>query len=662
MSADPQLSSGIQTDELDPNIRPQDDLFRHVNGKWIERTEIPSDKARYGSFYVLAEEAEKAVRDIIEEAQSAAEGTEERKFGDLYASFQGVERIEQLGSEPLKPLLAEVDSISTIDELLSTLGSLERQGTSGLFQLFVDNDPGNPERYLVFLEQGGIGLPDESYFREEKFDEVRVKYQEFLERMFALAGQSQASAKAARVFALEKQIAERHWDNVRSRDSEATYNLTKWADVSSAGVSTSPGSETPDLDGWLKALDPPAGAFAEMVVRQPSFVDGVKSLFVADQLEAWKDWLRWQVIRSFAPYLSSDFVDANFDFYGKTLTGTPELRARWKRGVSLVEGSMGEAVGKIYVERHFSPTAKASMDVLVDNLVEAYRQSINELHWMTDATRQRALEKLEKFTPKIGFPVKWRDYSTLEIVADDLLANVRATSEFEFQRELGKIGKPLDRDEWFMTPQTINAYYNPGFNEIVFPAAILQFPFFDENSDAAANYGAIGAVIGHEIGHGFDDQGSKYDGDGRLTDWWTADDREAFEKLTSSLIEQYNALAPRQVPGNFVNGALTIGENIGDLGGLGIAWKAYLISLGGEEPPVVDGMTGAERFFLSWAQAWQLKARDLEVIRLLSIDPHSPNEFRCNQIVRNIDAFYETFGVTPNDELWLDPSERVTIW
>jgi putative endopeptidase len=407
-----------------------------------------------------------------------------------------------------------------------------------------------------------------------------------------------------------------------------------------------------------------------------------------DHLEAWTDWLRWQVIRSNAAYLSSEFVAANFDFYGKTLTGTPELRARWKRGVSLVEGSMGEAIGRIYVERHFPAEAKASMDVLVANLIEAYRQSIRELPWMTEATRERALEKLEKFTPKIGFPVKWRDYSSLSVDASDLLGNVRATNEFEFQRELGKIGKPLDRDEWFMTPQTINAYYNPGFNEIVFPAAILQFPFFDASRDAAANYGAIGAVIGHEIGHGFDDQGSKYDGDGRLTDWWTEEDRAAFEKLTASLIEQYNALAPRQIPDHHVNGALTIGENIGDLGGLGIAWKAYLISLGAgasvpelvegptvsasgastgsatvpTSPPVIDGLTGAERFFLSWAQAWQQKTRDEEAIRLIAIDPHSPSEFRCNQIVRNIDEFYETFEVTETDELWLDPNERVTIW
>ncbi|MBC7760397.1 MAG: peptidase M13, partial [Candidatus Saccharibacteria bacterium] len=352
----------------------------------------------------------------------------------------------------------------------------------------------------------------------------------------------------------------------------------------------------------------------------------------------------------------------NFDFYGRTLTGTPQLRDRWKRGVSLVEGAMGEAVGRIYVERHFPQGAKVAMDVLVGNLVEAYRQSITGLAWMSAATQHRAIEKLDKFTPKIGYPVKWRDYSRLEISATDLIANVRATSEFEFQRELGKIGTPLDRDEWFMTPQTINAYYNPGFNEIVFPAAILQYPFFDEARDAAANYGAIGAVTGHEIGHGFDDQGSKYDGDGRLIDWWTAADREAFEKLTSSLIGQYNELAPRQVPDHHVNGALTIGENIGDLGGLSIAWKAYLISLAGEQPPVIDGMSGSERFFLSWAQAWQQKGRDEEVIRLIAIDPHSPNEFRCNQIVRNIDGFYDTFTVTESDALWLDPEERVTIW
>ena len=659
MTAASPLPSGIHSEELDPAVRPQDDLFRHVNGKWIDRTEIPSDKARYGSFHVLAEEAEKAVREIIVEAQGSAEGTEERKFGDLYASYMDEARINELGASPLTHDLQSVDAVSDIPSLLETLGRLERQGVSGFFQLYIDNDPGNPERYIALFEQGGLGLPDESYYREEKFADIRTAYVGYLQKMFELAGMDDAAARAGRVLELETAIAAFHWDNVKCRDSEKTYNLSTWpAVVTTASEAT----DGPDLNRWLDALDAPDGVFDELVLRQPSFLAGVATLLDAGHLEAWTDWLRWQVIRSSAAYLSDDFVEANFDFYGRTLTGTPQLRDRWKRGVSLVEGAMGEAVGRIYVERHFPQGAKVAMDVLVGNLVEAYRQSITGLAWMSAATQHRAIEKLDKFTPKIGYPVKWRDYSRLEISATDLIANVRATSEFEFQRELGKIGTPLDRDEWFMTPQTINAYYNPGFNEIVFPAAILQYPFFDEARDAAANYGAIGAVIGHEIGHGFDDQGSKYDGDGRLIDWWTAADREAFEKLTSSLIGQYNELAPRQVPDHHVNGALTIGENIGDLGGLSIAWKAYLISLAGVQPPVIDGMTGSERFFLSWAQAWQQKGRDEEVIRLIAIDPHSPNEFRCNQIVRNIDGFYDTFTVTESDALWLDPEERVTIW
>jgi putative endopeptidase len=648
-------ASGINTGELDPGVRPQDDLFRHVNGQWIARTEIPADKARWGSFYLLAEEAEKAVREIIIEAQSAAEGTEARKIGDLYASFMDEERAEQLEATPIEADLASVDQVTSIPVLLSTLGRLERAGVSGAVQLYVDNDPGNPERYLVFVEQSGLGLPDESYYRDEKFVSVRDSYAAFVERMFRLAGYADAAQRARRVFSLETELAAHHWDNVSSRDSEKTYNLKTWGQVSALAAGA-------DLDRWISGLDAPEGVFEEVVVRQPSFISGLAATLTPARLDAWRDWLRWQIIRSSAAYLSSDFVEANFDFYGRTLSGTPQLRDRWKRGVSLVEGALGEAVGRVYVERHFKPSAKASMDVLVGYLVEAYRDSISKLDWMTAETRSRALEKLDKFTPKIGYPVKWRDYSKLSIDPGNLIANVRATSEFEFQRELGKIGKPLDRDEWFMTPQTINAYYNPGFNEIVFPAAILQFPFFDENRDAAANYGAIGAVIGHEIGHGFDDQGSKYDGDGRLTDWWTEADRAAFEERTKALIEQYDPLSPKQVPDHYVNGALTIGENIGDLGGLSIAWKAYLLSLGGAEPAVIDGLTGAERFFLSWAQAWQMKLRDEEAIRLLAIDPHSPNEFRCNQIVRNIDAFYDAFAVTTTDALWLEPGKRVTIW
>ncbi|TFB75192.1 peptidase M13 [Cryobacterium glaciale] len=648
-------ASGINQNELDPEVRPQDDLFRHVNGKWIARSEIPADKARWGSFMMLAEDAEKAVREIIVEAQTAPAGSLERKFGDLYTSFLDENRIEALGATPLHKDLQAVDAVTSISELLATLGRLERGGVAGAFHLYVDNDPGNPERYLVFIAQGGIGLPDESYYREEKFAEIRTKYQEFLERMFTLAGFADAADRARRVFDLETELASHHWDKVATRDSEKTYNLRTWGQVSALAAGA-------DVDLWLDGLDAPAGALEEVVVREPSYIAGLAATLTDDRLESWQDWLRWQVIRSSAAYLSGEFVEANFDFYGRTLSGTPQLRDRWKRGVSLVEGALGEAVGRIYVERHFKPSAKESMDVLVANLVAAYENSISTLDWMTEETRTRALEKLRKFTPKIGYPVKWRDYSSLQITADDLISNVKAAGEFEFQRELGKIGKPLDRDEWFMTPQTINAYYNPGFNEIVFPAAILQFPFFDDERDPAANYGAIGAVIGHEIGHGFDDQGSKYDGDGRLIDWWTADDKASFELRTTALIAQFEGLEPKAIPGNTVNGALTIGENIGDLGGLSIAWKAYLLSLDGQKSPVIDGLTGAERFFLSWAQAWQMKLRDAEAIRLLAIDPHSPNEFRCNQIVSNIPAFYEAFDVTEADALYLAPEKRVTIW
>ena len=649
------LTSGIDRDELDESIRPQDDLYRHVNAKWIARTPIPSDKARYGSFMILAEEAEKAVRDIIEQAQSADPGTPERKVGDLYASFMDEARIDVLGAEPLTPLLAEAAAIDSPASLASTVGRLERRGMPGFVQLFVDNDPGNPERYLIFVEQGGLGLPDEAYYREEKHAETLAAYRAHIDRMLELAGLDDTAARADRVVALETALAAHHWDAVRNRDAQATYNLRTWQQWSDS-------APTLPLDQWREAYGIPTSALAEVVLRQPDFTPGLATLVAEHDLEAWRDWLRYGIVRSMAPYLSSAFVDESFAFFGRTLTGAPELRARWKRGVAFVERAMGEAVGEAYVARHFRPEAKAAMDDLVAHLVEAYRQSIESLEWMTPATRTRALEKLQKFTPKIGYPVRWRDYSRLEVDPTDLLANVQAAGEFEFARELAKIGSPIDRDEWFMTPQTVNAYYNPGFNEIVFPAAILQYPFFDAGRDAAANYGAIGAVIGHEIGHGFDDQGSRFDGDGRLHDWWTAEDRAAFEARTASLIAQYDALEPTETPGHHVNGALTIGENIGDLGGLGIAWKAYLLSLDGAEPPVIDGFTAAQRFFLSWAQAWQIAIRPEEALRLLSIDPHSPNEFRCNQIVRNIDAFVEAFDVREGDALWLAPEERVTIW
>jgi len=648
-------TSGFDPTTLSTTVRPQDDLYQYVNGSWIERTKMPEDKARYGTFDVLNDMSELAIREILDESRDAPEGSEARKVGDLYSSFLDEERINARGARPLVDRLAQVESVTAVNELLALIGRLQRRGIGGFYAVFVDNDPGDPERYITMLEQGGLSLPDESYYREEHFAPIREAFVGHVQRMLDLAGLSNTADRAKRIFELETQIAAGHWNNVDSRDSEKTYNLKAWAEASELFGDVR-------LELWHNALESPVGSFDEVVLRQPSFASAVGALFTEENLEAWKDWLTWQIIAGDAPFLSSEFVDEHFDFYGRTLTGAESIRPRWKRAVALVEGAMGEATGKIYVERHYPPEVKVRMDVLVANLIEAYRQSITDLEWMGEATRLRALEKLDAFTPKIGYPVRWRDYTTLRIDSTDVLANVRAASEFEFNRNLSKIGQPVDRDEWFMTPQTVNAYYNPGFNEVVFPASILQPPFFDPERDEAANYGAIGAVIGHEIGHGFDDQGSKFDGTGKLADWWEPSDRAAFEERTKALIEQYDALSPKLTPELHVNGALTVGENIGDLGGLSIAWKAYLISLNGDDSPVIDGLTGAQRFFFAWVQTWRLKARKEEVERLLAIDPHSPDEFRANQIVRNIDEFYESFDVSENDAMWLEPAARVTIW
>lgn len=642
------LSSGIDLGELSDDIRPQDDLFQHVHAKWLARTEIPSDRARWGSFAVLADVAEQSVREIIEESTDAEPGTEQRKVGDLFASFMDKDAIEARGIDPIRPLLERADAVQTIDDVQRLVGEFDRTGGPSFFGEYVDNDPGQPDRYIVNIVQGGIGLPDESYYREASFADLRERYSAYLETMFGHLGSENAKAEAAAVFALETELAAKHWNAVDSRDSVRTYNLVELA------------SAYPDLATWLAATGSTA-ALAEVHLHQPSFVDGLIGLLTEERVDDWRSWLRVGVLRAYAPYLTKEISSDNFAFYGTALTGAPEQRERWKRGVSLVEGGIGDAVGKIYVERHFPPRAKAAMDEIIAHLIAAYRDSMSTLSWMSDETRQRALEKLDSFMPKIGYPVRWKQYDALEI-GDDVVSNVQAVHAFEHDRELRKIGAPLDRDEWFMNPQTVNAYYNPGFNEIVFPAAILQPPFFNPDRDAAANFGAIGAVVGHEIGHGFDDQGSKYDGDGRLHDWWTEADRLRFDELTAALIVQYDALSPSEAPEHKVNGSLTIGENIGDLGGLGIAWKAYLRALGGAESPVIDGLTGAQRFFLSWAQAWQIKIRHEEAVRLVSIDPHAPNEHRTNQIVKNLDAFIEAFGVSEGDQMWLDPELRVSIW
>ncbi len=652
------MKPGLDKAELSSSISPTQDLFRHVNGSWLDNTEIPEDKAVYGSFYLLADDSELAVRQILEEASDNPTAGVSQQIGDLYASFLDEDKIEQLGAQPLAKDLAKIAAVSDFKQLFHLIGELERTGVHGLWGSYIDNDPGNPERYLVHLYNGGLGLPDKDYYTDEKYLDVRTEYPLHMARMFELAGWSKADAEksAKLILELETKIAAIHWSRVESRDAEATYNLKTFADLKNLNPSI-------HWDEYLSGLGLTDSFLEWNVVMMPSFFEGLDKILVEENLESLKTWLSWIFIRAHAPYLSKDFVSERFAFYGTTLTGQPVNRPRWKRAVSLVEGSLGEAVGQIYVEKHFPASSKTQMDKLVAHLIEAYRQSIDQLEWMTAETKAKAQQKLNKFTPKIGYPDKWKDYSSIVIDRNDLLENIKNVSEWEFEYEVKKIGAPIDRDEWHMTPQTVNAYYNPGLNEIVFPAAILQPPFFSEQADDAMNFGGIGAVIGHEIGHGFDDQGSKYDGDGKLISWWTKDDREAFEKLTRSLIDQYNALSPEQLDDSHkVNGELTIGENIGDLGGLGIAWKAYLISLNGSQPPVVDGMTAAERFLISWAQCWRAMSREEIAIQRLATDPHSPAEFRCNQVVKNLDIFHDTFKTSESDPMWLAPEKRVVIW
>ncbi len=650
------MKSGIAREGMDTDVRPQDDLFAFVNGRWISETAIPDDRARHGTFNVLSDAAEQQLRAIVEEAAAAdAEpGTSTRKVGDLFGSFMDEARVDTLGVEPLASDLGRIDAVADTTDLWRLLGGLQRRGFGGAVMPFVDTDNRKSDSYVVYLEQSGISLPDEAYYREDGFAEIREAYVGHVARMLTLAGLPDAEDAAARVMALETRLASAHWDNVTTRDAVKSYTKLDAA----ALRERTPGL---DWDAWIEGMEAPPQAFAEVVVRQPSFLEQLAEAVSEVDLEDWKTWLRWRLVHDAAPYLSGDLVAENFDFYGRTLTGAPKLRERWKRGVSLVEGALGEAAGQLYVERHFPPAAKARMLELVDNLVEAYRRDIGMLDWMGEETRQRALDKLDAFTPKIGYPDTWRDYTALAIRRDDLLGNVRRAAAFETDRQLAKLGGPVDRGEWFMTPQTVNAYYNPGMNEIVFPAAILQPPFFDSEADDAVNYGAIGSVIGHEIGHGFDDQGSRYDGTGNLVDWWTEDDRARFDALANTLIEQYAGFEPRALPGRTVNGALTVGENIGDLGGLTIAYAAYRIATEGGEPPVIDGFTGAQRFFLGWGQVWRSKEREAEAIRLLSIDPHSPPEFRAN-VVRNLHEFYAAFDVVEGDALWLPEDARVRIW
>lgn len=652
--------SGIDLSHLDPTVRPQDDLFGHVNGRWLAEHTMPADRATDGAFRELHDRAEEQVHEIITAA--AGPGADEQRIGDLYASFVDEDAVESRGLAPLLAELAGIDTATNPEALATLIGGLQRSGAGGGVGLYVDTDSKDSSRYLVHLTQSGLGLPDESYYRDEQHAAILGAYPGHIAAMFALVfggSPDEYADRAGRIVALETKLAAAHWDVVRRRDADLTYNLRTFADL----PVDAPGF---DWNGWITAVGASPEKVAEVIVRQPDYLTAFAQLWASADFADWQDWARWRLIHARAAVLPAAVVAEDFDFYGRTLSGTEQIRERWKRGVSLVESLMGDAVGRIYVEQHFPPDAKARMDVLVANLREAYRVSIDDLEWMTPATRRRALEKLDRFTAKIGYPANWRDYSALVIDRDDLYGNVIRGTQVESDREVGKLGGPVDRDEWFMTPQTVNAYYNPGMNEIVFPAAILQPPFFDAQADDAANYGGIGAVIGHEIGHGFDDQGSKYDGDGHLVDWWTDADRSEFTVRTNALIAQYDTFVPRDLAQRpdppHVQGAFTVGENIGDLGGLSIALLAYRLSLGGRPAPVIDGLSGEQRVLFGWAQVWRTKSRPAEAVRRLATDPHSPPEFRCNGVVRNVDTFYEAFGVTEGDALFLDPQQRVRIW
>ena len=645
------MKSGIDRQFMDPAVRPQDDLFRHFAGTWLDTYEIPADRASDGVSRALYDIAEVQVREIIETASGEGEA---QKIGDLYKSFMDTDAIKERGLTPLTADLAAIDAITNLTSFITTMAQLETRGLGGIFGAAIYADAMDSSMNIFHIGQGGISLPDEAYYREEQYQPIREAFVAHVQKMGKLAG---VPLMAQEILALETEIASHHWDQVKDRDATLTYNKTTRSELEVLAPNF-------QWDLWATNAQIPSIAFDVLNIHEPSFFSGLSSM-LADfdtHRDVWVSWLKWNLISGSAAYLTDDLVEQNFAFYGTTLSGTPKIRERWKRGVSLVQGSLGEAIGKVYVGLYFPAQAKASMLELVDYLVQAYEVSIKELPWMSDATKAKALEKLGKFTPKIGYPDKWRDYSTLEIKADDLVGNLQRIAAFGHAYEVAKIGQPVDRDEWHMTPQTVNAYYNPLMNEIVFPAAILQPPFFDMEADMAANYGGIGAVIGHEIGHGFDDQGSKYDGDGNMVDWWVDSDRAAFEKLADQLIKQYDALSPGATPDVHVNGAFTVGENIGDLSGLEIAYKAYKLALKGAQAPVIDGLTGDQRFFLSWAQAWRGKNRPEEIRRRIATDPHSPDEFRCNQIVRNLAPFYSAFEVTPEDQMWLAPSERVRIW
>ncbi len=649
------LKSGIYLTNLDTQIKPQDDFFRYVNGNWLAKTEIPADKSRWGSFDELRDSSSKHVLQIVKDAAAkpADAGSDPQKIGDMFRAFMDTATIEKLGLTPLQADIARIEQLKTTAELATLWGQLQVERYGAPVGVFVGQDQKNSTQYITGINQSGLGLPDRDYYlkSDEKSAKIQKQYQWMIARFWELAGWPDGSAAAEKIFAIETKLANAQWSRVQNRDRTKTYNKMTVAQLASAA----PGF---DWQAFLAAAE--LGQIQELVVRQPEYLVAFAKIQAEVPLQDWQLYLKFHLLRSKSPLLTSAFEQANFDFYGRVLTGLQEQKPREERAVVAIDDALGFMVGKLYVEKYFKPEAKARMEQLIKNLRVAFEQAINDLTWMSPATKQQAQVKLQKFNAKIGYPEVWRDYSCLTIKADDLVGNVKRSSVCEYQRMIARLGKPVDRNEWGMTPQTVNAYYSSTMNEIVFPAAILQPPFFDVEADDAVNYGGIGGVIGHEITHGFDDQGRRSDGDGNLRDWWTPDDESQFKQRAQLMIDQYNSYNP--IDDLHVQGALTLGENIADLGGLTVAYRAYQNSLAGKTAPIIDGFTGEKRLFIGWAQVWRNKARDEALRQMLITDPHSPGMYRVQGILSNMPEFYQAYDVKAGDGMYRPEAQRVKIW
>jgi len=651
-----QKKSGVDHQYFDQNVKGNDDFYQHVNGGWLKNTEIPADKSRWGTFDILHEESLKQLHDIVDELskQQLVEGSSEQKVASLYANFMDEKSIEALGIQPIQAEITNVDALKSKKDIAQLAAHFSRIGVTSPFDVGIDQDMKNSTEMVAMLGQSGLGLPDRDYYlkNDAKFKKIRSQYLKYIEKTLTLAGDKQAAQHAQGILKLETQIAKIQWSNVQNRDVTKLYNIYKTQDLAklSPKIDWQTYLEKQELSDKIKTIQ----------VIQPSYFKGLSPIVDNTSLGVWKAYFKFHLVSDFSSLLSQAFVDNSFDFYSKQLREIKEQKPRWKRGVQLVEGTLGESLGQIYVKKYFSAEKKQRMEVLVQNLMKAYSQSIDKLDWMSPTTKVQAQKKLASFAVKIGYPNKWRDYSALEIKNNDLIGNVIRSREFEHQYALNKLGKPVDRDEWGMTPQTINAYYNASLNEIVFPAAILQPPFFDMDADDAVNYGAIGAIIGHEISHGFDDQGSQFDELGNMKNWWTAEDHRKFKEKTNTLVAQYNAYEP--IKGYHVNGELTLGENIADNSGLAIAYKAYQLSLNGKAAPVLDNLTGEQRFYIGWAQAWRSKITDAMQVEFLKRDPHSPDKVRGNATLLNQAPFYDAFHIQQGDKMYLPANKRVTIW